>query len=167
VEIMTARLRLRPYTMADLGFYVALVADPEVMRYVGDGTTRTRRQGEEALARVIGRFDGVHGMHAIERLADGAVVGQAGLLLWDIPEVRETEIAYTLARPFWGQGIATEAATALRDHALTVLGLKRVISLIYPDNRASIRVAEKVGLAHERDVTLHGKPVRMYALNRP
>ncbi len=166
MTIVTRRLRLRPFAPSDLDFYAALLADPEVMRYVADGRTRTRQQAEEGLARMIERYDGVHGMHAVERMADGALVGEAGLLQWDIPGVHDTEIAYTLARPFWGQGMATEAATALRDHAVSVLGLKRVVSLIYPDNRASIRVAEKVGLAYERDVTLHGHSVGLYTLSR-
>lgn len=164
--ITTARLRLRPFVPADLDFYAALLADPEVMRYVADGRPRTRQQAEDGLARTIAGYDGAHGMLAVERMADGALVGEAGLLQWDIPGVHDIEVAYTLARPFWGQGIATEAATALRDHALSALGLKRVISLIYPDNRASIRVAEKVGLAYERDATLHGHTVGLYALSR-
>jgi RimJ/RimL family protein N-acetyltransferase len=62
----------------------------------------------------------------------------------------ELEIGWTIVRELWGQGYATEAALACRDHALGELGRDRVISLIAPENAASIRVAEKIGETLER-----------------
>ena len=74
----------------------------------------------------------------------------------------------TLGREFWNQGYATEAAAACRDRAFAQ-GLTRVISLIAAENRASIRVAEKIGETFEREVLggLFRIRVVLYSLNRP
>ena len=71
-----------------------------------------------------------------------------------------------VARRFWGQGYATEAAAACRDHALGELGRDRVISLIDPQNTPSIRVAEKIGERYERDVEIMVGPVGLYSLEK-
>jgi ribosomal-protein-alanine N-acetyltransferase len=67
---------------------------------------------------------------------------------------------------FWGSGYATEAAIACRDHAFTELGRERIISLIEPNNLASIRVAEKIGESYERDVRLSWGTVGLYSLGK-
>jgi RimJ/RimL family protein N-acetyltransferase len=69
-----------------------------------------------------------------------------------------------LGREHWGRGYATEAASAMRDHALGELGLRRVIALIQHGNAASKRVAARLGMAYERDVEFHDRPVELYSL---
>jgi RimJ/RimL family protein N-acetyltransferase len=64
----------------------------------------------------------------------------------------EVELGWTLGREHWGHGYATEAARAVRDWAFRELRLTRLISIIHPDNAASIRVAERLGAHHERDI---------------
>jgi ribosomal-protein-alanine N-acetyltransferase len=94
------------------------------------------------------------------------MIGLCGLILWpDIDGDEEVEVAYLLARDAWGRGYATEAAAAIRDHALG-LGVDGPVSLIYPDNAASIRVAEKTGMAYEKDVPFRGHALRLYRLPR-
>jgi RimJ/RimL family protein N-acetyltransferase len=107
------------------------------------------------------------------------VLGRCGILNWETDpwrpvaraetdEPTETEIGYLLGRPHWGRGYATEAATAVRDYALSELGEERLIALIQDGNVASKRVAEKLGMAYERDVELKFARVGLYALrNRP
>ena len=73
----------------------------------------------------------------------GKPIGWSGLIRRELDEQTEVEVAYLLGRPYWGRGYATEAAAAARDHAVRVLGRRRLVSLIYPKNTASIRVAEK------------------------
>jgi RimJ/RimL family protein N-acetyltransferase len=72
------------------------------------------------------------------------------------------EIGYRLARAYWARGLASEAAGAVRDYAFGVLALPRLVSIIDPNNSASIRVAEKNGLRHEKDVIFREKLCRMY-----
>lgn len=67
----------------------------------------------------------------------------------------------------WGQGYATEAPMAVRDHAFGPLGLSRIASFISPDNIASRRVVEKIGLVPERQIIKDGRPHILYAMSRP
>ena len=75
-----------------------------------------------------------------------------------------TEIAWALAREHWGQGLASEAATIVRDWAFGTLGLPRLVSVIIPENRASVRVAEKIGERFDHDDKIDGTPVKIYAI---
>ena len=105
--------------------------------------------------------------------------GRCGFLVWDAETLTPTteaeaadptelEIGYALGREFWRQGYATEAATAVRNHALRSMHRTRLIAFIRPGNLASARVAEKLGMRHERDVELMELPARLYALgNEP
>jgi ribosomal-protein-alanine N-acetyltransferase len=165
----TPRLVLREFTMDDLDAIAEIRSDPEVMRFVGPGEARPRpREDSRALMEwIVGRYesDGF-GLWAMAARGDdgGRAMGFCGLLNQNVEGRPELEIAYTLGRPFWGKGFATEAAIAVRNHALGLLGRTRLISLIYPGNAASIRVAGKVGMTHERDVPFMGNRVGLFAL---
>src|SRR6185436_17997483 len=98
--------------------------------------------------------------------ATGEPVGQIGVVRQTVKGADETEVGYLLARAFWGQGLATEAARACRDHALQALGRSRVISLIRPENLPSCRVAERMGM-RVADRTPHwGFDHLVYAISR-
>lgn len=169
--ITTERLVLRLPRAEDAAGLLEAFADPEAMRFIGDGSTTDLAGAEETVARWLRRWDawGI-GMFAVERTEDARVLGRAGFLRWD-PETweiggPETELGWGLAREHWGRGYASEAALALRDWALGERGLTRLISLIQPGNLASIRVAEKIGERHEQDVQVRGNPTRLYSLDR-
>jgi RimJ/RimL family protein N-acetyltransferase len=169
--IETERLLLRMPRAEDAPGLLEAFADPEAMRYIGDGSTTDLAGSEEAVERWLKRWDawGI-GMLVVEREEDARVLGRAGFLLWD-PETweiggSETELGWGLAREHWGHGYATEAALALRDWALGERGLTRLISLIEHENLRSIRVAERVGERYEPDVEVRGKPTRLYSLER-
>ncbi len=180
MRLETERLVLRPMSIDDLDVLAGFYSDPEVMRYLGAGRTLDRDEAETSLRRMLRNFelDGF-GQLALERTADGEGIGRCGFLVWDVPTLTPTtereatgltelEIGYALGRDFWGQGYATEAATAVRDQALGPMGRTRLIAFVRPENHASARVAEKLGMRHERDVELLGLPARLYALgNEP
>ena len=92
--------------------------------------------------------------------------GQCGLVLQEVEGRQEVEIGYLFLRPRWGQGLATEAAQACRDHGFARLGFTRLISLIDPANVASRRVAEKVGMTLEKDISKWGKKLCVYAITQ-
>jgi RimJ/RimL family protein N-acetyltransferase len=163
--LRTARLVLRPFRDGDLDAIAAMGADPEVMRYLGDGRTLDREDAWRQMAMLAGHwaFRGF-GMWVLEEAATGTVVGRTGL---HYPEGwPEREVGWALARQHWGQGYATEAARAALDHAFGTLGWDRAVSLIHPDNVRSIRVAERLGERFEREVRVRGHPARLYAVSR-
>jgi ribosomal-protein-alanine N-acetyltransferase len=177
VSLETDRLLLRAPVPEDAESLAPMYADPEVMRYVGDGRTLSRAETERSVKRMIERWDtDGFGLFTAVRKEDGSVIGRVGLLVWnsdtwepttraegaDVPT--EVEVGYTLGRDYWGRGYATEAAVAVRDYALGELGAERLIALIVHGNTASENVARKLGLEYERDVRLGRREAQLFAL---
>jgi RimJ/RimL family protein N-acetyltransferase len=178
LQLETDRLLLRAPVPEDAEALAPMYGDPDVMRYVGDGRTLTRGDTERSVKRMIERWeaDGF-GLFTTVRKDDGAVIGRVGLLVWNTdtwePTTRaaaanvpsEVEVGYTLGKPYWGQGFATEAAGAVRDYALNELGAERLIALIIHGNTASENVARKLGLEYERDIMLGRREAQLFALD--
>lgn len=169
--IETERLILRKPRVGDAADLAVAYADPEVVRFIGDGSTATLEEVRRGIEQWLERWESWGlSLCSLERKEDGRVVGRVGFLLWD-PETwevggTEVELGWLLAREHWGQGYATEAALALRDWAFDARGLTRLISLINHENLPSIRVAERIGERRERDLVIRGKPGRLYSVER-
>lgn len=162
----TQRLRLRPLRADDFEDYAALYADPEVLRYLGSGSEPwDRGRAWRHMAFVKGHWDFTGtGMWVVEHKETGAFLGMTGFAApEDWPGF---ELAWILARRWWGHGYATEGARAALDHAFTVLKKDRVISLIHPENRASIRVAERIGERLQGRILHFGREMLCYGLDR-
>ncbi|MDJ0591374.1 MAG: GNAT family N-acetyltransferase [Pleurocapsa sp. MO_226.B13] len=159
------RLLLRHFTLEDAEDLAILQADPVVMRFL------RRRNYQETLKTLDWIFKCYekygYGLWAVIHKADNRLIGRCGLIFQNWAEVKDVEIAYMLSKYYWKQGLATEAACAIRDYGFEVVGCKRLISLIDPDNIASQKVAAKVGLTYEKDIILEAKPVRVYAIHFP
>ena len=162
----TERLRFRELGPADLLDLAALYADPEVMRYF-EGT-RTRQQAAQQIQesrRYYERYD-FH-LWATLRKPNDLFIGRCGLMPQTVEGQSEVEVAYMIARRFWGQGLGTEAARGIAHHGFTRHELARLVSIIHPKNGASIRVAQKNGMHFEKDVQFESFPCVLYAMNRP
>ncbi len=166
MELTTARLHLRPFTAADQDAIHAVYADPEVMRHVGHGAHKTMAETANAL-RIYGDVLARRGYSflAVTEREGGRLVGDGGLhpLGGQGPEV---ELGYTLERSAWGRGYATELGRALIEHAFTELGAPRVVALVEPENRASRRVLEKLGMTEREERMAYGRPHLLYAVER-
>jgi ribosomal-protein-alanine N-acetyltransferase len=163
--VQTARLRLRPFTPADLDALAAIYGDPDVMRYMRTGHPAPRERVQFVIDYYI-RYWQEHpfGLWAVERQADGALIGQCGLFHLDgTPEV---EVAYLLAKAAWGRGFATEAAAAGLRYGFETADLDRIVAVVRPQNIASQRVLAKIGLHYERDARYYELDVRYYGLDR-
>ncbi len=162
----TERLLLRPLRESDFEDYAALYADPEVTRHLGSGGEpwdRGRAWRNLAFQEGHWLFRGT-GLWAVEHRRTGAFLGVIGFAA---PEGWPGfELAWALARRWWGQGYATEGARAALAHAFDVLGKDRVISLIAPENRASIRVAERIGERLEGRIQHFGREMLCYGIDR-
>lgn len=179
MRLETERLVLRKPEPGDRDGYAEIWGDPEVVRFLG-GRTQSPEEAAKGIERMLKQWErhGV-GLFSVLRKEDERLVGRVGYLLWnserwvnamheELDEPLELEIGWVIARASWNEGFATEAALACRDHALGPLGRDRVISLIAPENVASIRVAEKIGERYERDVDIGASvgPVGVYALEK-
>jgi RimJ/RimL family protein N-acetyltransferase len=167
LPLETARLRIRSFRPADDAEPLhELWGDPEAMRFVRPGRdattvadTRTRLE-ELALRR-----DG-WGFWAIEERDGERLVGGAGLfpLEWKGPEI---ELAYHVVPSRWGRGYAAEAGAALLSAAWRDTELDHVVAVAFPDNRASTRVMEKLGMEFERTERYGPHQVVRYRIARP
>lgn len=153
----TLRLTLRAFRASDWDAFAAMEAREEVQRYRG-GKPLTREQAWELIQFQLGQWAlRGYGRFALERAADGRFIGCAGILHpLDWPE---PELAYSVDQPYWGEGLATEAAAAARDWAFATLRPPRLVSYIFPENIRSQRVAAKLGAFRDAPVDLRGAVV--------
>ena len=164
----TPRLLLRRLTINDLDDLFALYRDPEVRAYFPDGTL-TYDGTKEELEWIIDVYYGKYGfgLWATIHKETGAFIGRCGLLPWTIEENSEVEVAYLLARAYWGQGLGTEAAQAILEYGFRELSVPRLICLIDPENKASVKVATKIGMSYEREIEDKYGWASLYATSRP
>jgi ribosomal-protein-alanine N-acetyltransferase len=108
-----------------------------------------------------------YGLFALVLKETGELVGDCGLENMDIDGTTAVELGYDLAARFWNRGLATEAARAVLAFALQEPGLGEVVSLIRKGNRASTRVAEKVGMSWQRDLNRDGIEYWLFGLRPP
>jgi RimJ/RimL family protein N-acetyltransferase len=164
IQIETERLFLRMIRLEDFEAYAALGADAEVMRYLG-GKTWDRLESWRHMCAMVGHwhFRG-YGIWAVEEKASGQFIGRIGL---HYPETWPGfELGWTLARAAQGKGYATEAARRALEYAFVDLNRDHLISLINPENHASIRVAERIGEKVEGRTQLLGTEVLVYGIDR-
>jgi RimJ/RimL family protein N-acetyltransferase len=134
-QLNTERLLLRGFEASDLDAYAAMMADPEVTRYLGDPHPLSRADAWRQLAMFAGHWVlRGFGVWAVEERATGTFIGRIGC--WEPEGWPGFELAYTLARPAWGRGYAREGgAAAVPDRTIEFFGSQAVIYR-YPDPTA-------------------------------
>ena len=160
-NIETERLRLRMFRADDLDNLAALLADPDVMRYVEDGQPKERDVAEKALNSIIAHWkrEGF-GRWAVEEKASGQFIGFGGLRsLNGTPEV-----VYHMAPAYWGKGYGTELCRAALLFGFDQRGFDRIVAIAKPDNAASIHVMEKLGMKFQQRTSYYGIEVVEYAI---
>lgn len=171
--LRTERLLLRRFTDDDRDAFAALNADPEVTTYL---PRPIERADSDALVDRIEAHWERHGfgLWALERRADGALLGFTGLAVpgFEAHFTPAVEVGWRLARPAWGHGYATEAARAALRHAFDTLGLVEVVSFTVPANRRSRAVMTRLGMTHnpaedfDHPALPVGDPLRRHVLYR-
>jgi RimJ/RimL family protein N-acetyltransferase len=142
-RLETERLRLRELRNEDFEAFASFMADPDVVRYL-HGEPMARTDSWRMLAAAVGHWVlRGYGTWAVERKSDGAFMGRVGMIN---PEGWPgLEVGWTLGRPYWGKGYATEAAAAAMRYAFLTQPVDRLISCIDPDNARSQAVARRLG----------------------
>lgn len=165
IELESARLRLRAARPEDVEPLRPVFSDPQVMRYVGDGSPRDEKKVRDAIERWMRLEPQGMGLFTISVKDDDAVIGDCGLIpikrTGETERGPEIELGYRLGRAHWGRGYASEAAGRVMQYAFDTLALPRVIAVTHLENAASRRVLEKTGFRYEGttdayyDDTLH------------
>jgi len=164
-ELETARLRMRMFTPDDIGELARITRDADVMRYIGEGRPLSWEETEYNLSTIIRAFRRRgFGRWAVVHKAGGRLLGYCGFSTLD--ESVGVELVYMLARPYWGMGLASEAARACVRYAFEVLGLDSLAAITMPGNARSRQLLEKLGMRHERDCHLHGYDCVQYRIRR-
>jgi RimJ/RimL family protein N-acetyltransferase len=156
----TDRLHQRPFQQADLDAYTAIVADEEVVKWLRL-QPMSREEAWRNMALFLGH-DTLRGWsnNAVIEKATGRLLGRCGL--WQPEGWPGLEVGWAFGRFAWGHGFATEAALAWRDYAFGPLGAGELLSVIRPDNRRSIAVAERIGHRYLGEVELLGSACALY-----
>ena len=163
MDLHTERLLIRDLKTADAAALAGIWSDTEVTRYMGGP-----RDYEETYQDLIAEageaeVDPTDTLWPVVELSSGRVIGDCGFLRKEVDGSVETELIYVFARQAWGNGYASEAACGLCGYAFERLGLRSLIALIDPANRASARVAEKAGMRLWKEtIRPTGKRMQVY-----
>jgi len=161
------RLTLRRFTSADAAVLFRINSEPELVKY----TTRAALTSLAEAATTLESADfraaesaGLGRFACVEK-STGLVVGIAGLR--PAPEHDCFAFGYRILPEYWGQGFATEAATTLLQYGYKKLQLDKIVATVFPQNTASVRVLEKLGLLFEKEVILADSPQILWLYQPP
>jgi RimJ/RimL family protein N-acetyltransferase len=159
----TERLLLRQMSIDDLDWLAALRGDADVMRYIGSEGAVSREQTIERLDRYLQCWtDQGLGMFSIRLREMAEPVGWVGLQ--PLEQTGEIEVGYAFGKPAWGLGLATESARAVIEWGFAERGLDRIVAVATPENAASRRVMDKLGMRYEGIKNRYGHDCAYYSL---
>ena len=161
--IETARLRLREFRESDLEAQAETLRDEEVVRYLG-GRPHTREDTWRRMVAARGLWDLLgYGYWCVERIEDGAYLGQVGFADYKrdmSPSIEGLpEMGWIFAPQSQGRGYASEAVSAAIAWADEALGRQELVAIISHSNAASIRLAERCGFSVGEDALYNGEPI--------
>ncbi len=164
-SIDTPRLSLRPMQAEDIDALLLIFGDPKVMAAFDIAPFDRQQMTHWLEGNLEHQVKYGYGPFAVIFKANGLLIGDCCLEVMDIDGTQVAELGYDFRSDYWRQGLATEAAAAVRDYAFNVLGLPQLISLIRVGNNASRRVAEKVGMQYSSEFTRYGYRYWKYAMS--
>jgi RimJ/RimL family protein N-acetyltransferase len=167
-RLQTTRLRLEPFSQAHAAALNILDSDPAVMRFIGDGSTRTLDQTKAAIGRVQERWERLgYAWWTLFERQTGDAIGAACLQHLANEEGAPLEIGWRLRPDKQGKGYATEAGRAILRFAFRKVGADEVLAVAHPDNVSSRKVMERLGMTDEGIETHYGQPCIVYRIERP
>jgi RimJ/RimL family protein N-acetyltransferase len=164
--VETARLRLRDFSLNDIDvYYEAIISDGDVMRYLPPREACPKDVAERFIRHFRDHWQKRgFGMWAVIHKADDKLIGHCGLNT--IPDSTEIEVAYALAKPYWGQGLASEGAHASLRYGFERVGLDRIVAVAIAENTASRKVMTKIGMTYEGVKPVYGSELPYYVMTR-
>jgi [ribosomal protein S5]-alanine N-acetyltransferase len=167
VILETERLQLRYMKQEDIPFLVNLWTDPDVTRFMG-GPREMASLREDLVNTADNPLAHTFDLWPLEETCSGELVGHCGVIDKEVENLTEYELTYVLAKKAWGKGYATEIGRALLAYSYHYRHINRLIALVDPANTASEKVAVKLGMQLEKEVTRPGGTIRrVYAVFLP
>jgi RimJ/RimL family protein N-acetyltransferase len=141
-------------TQADADFILELVNDPSFIQNIGDRNVRTLEDARRYITSGPVTSYALHGfgLYLVELKETGEPLGMCGLIRRST--LNDVDIGYAYLPKYWSKGYAFEAALAMKQYARDVIGLKRMVAVVDPQNAGSIRLLEKLGMTYEKMVRL-------------
>jgi ribosomal-protein-alanine N-acetyltransferase len=165
LQIETARLQMRPFTLSDTDDLHRLWTDPEVRKYLWDDEVISREVAEEVVKSSLVSFE--HhgfGLWSVFLKGESALTGFCGFRHFDDPP--QIEILYGIAPAHWGAGLATEAARAMIRFGFEESRFERIYAGADPPNLSSFRVMERCGMKFAKSMTINDREAIYYVLSR-
>lgn len=155
----TERLIIRSWQSDDLEAYARIVADPDVMQYIGTGKTLSYTEAEAYINRCIEnqRLEGWT-RFAVEIKATQQLAGFCGYGHYN----NELDFGWRYGKEFWGNGYGTEAAHAVLELGVHRFRFPRIVCVAYAENKGSIRIMEKIGMEFEKNIVLNNRKTVQY-----
>jgi RimJ/RimL family protein N-acetyltransferase len=164
----TDRLVIRKLEPGDSAFMLDLLNQPSFIRFIGDRGVKTLEDASTYIQeRAFAAYEkNGFGPFAVELKTDGRVIGIVSLL--DRDELDHVDVGFAFLPDSWRQGFATEATSAVMDFAFQDLGLEKIIAITQPDNIASIKTLDKMGLSFAGITRLGNEDIDLllYAIER-
>ncbi|MBN9313682.1 MAG: GNAT family N-acetyltransferase [Chryseobacterium sp. 39-10] len=164
VILETNRLLLRELTSDDAEDFYKLNLNPNVIRYTGNLSFKSIEEAREFLENYKDYQVNGYGRWAVILKDSNQFVGWCGLKLGEMEN--ETDIGFRFFEEEWNKGYATESANACLHYGFEKLNLKRIIGRAMKENKASIKVLQKIGLEYEKEAELDGKPAVIYTIEK-
>jgi ribosomal-protein-alanine N-acetyltransferase len=164
--LTTPNLTLRPFTEGDATPLFHILSQEDVLRYFpSPDPPPLERVGRFIAAQLAHWEQHGFGWWAVEPRQSGELIGWNGLQF--LPDTDEIEVGYLLSKPYWGRGLAAEGALASLEFGFETLGLEQIVGIVHPENHASIRVLEKIGMTFVERAEYFGMQVRRYCISPP
>lgn len=165
--IETDRIFLRPFCIADIEAFSKICANPNVMRYIGDGKPVSLAVIAEKIPEWIELYEKQkYGLMALVLKETNELIGFCGLIHQTVDGEAFIELGYRLDEAYWGKGIATEAAMAVRDYAFNELNIPMLISIMHHQNAPSKRVAKRIGMEFMKQANFKNVLVDVFCLKQ-
>src|ERR1700752_370154 len=150
LALETDRLLLRPVTPDDAPFALTLLNEPSFLRFIGDKKVRNLEDARQYLLTgpIASYKRNGFGLLLVELKDSNIPAGMCGLLKRE--ELPDPDIGFAFVPDYWGRGFAFEAASAVLKDARERLKLNRILAIVSPDNDASIKLLERLGLNFQR-----------------
>ncbi|NJM18205.1 MAG: GNAT family N-acetyltransferase [Richelia sp. SM1_7_0] len=165
MQIETVRLILREFQREDLQALAPILADPKVMKFSPTGVSSVEQVQERIEGFIACYNEFGFGKWAVILKESKQLLGYCGIAVDQIDGKDEKELGYRLDSKYWGQGLATEAASAAIKYGFDHLKLPYVLGIVERENTASVRVLAKIGMQYERQTIFHEIEMDVYRVD--